>query len=178
MTLRFPGFEGTITPLIVPLHGYDLILGMPWLTNHNPHIDWRTRTLSFAPWQERPSKKDPRTEGIKPRPQYTIRLLPNETPQLNILTTAAELQRWGRQEDGVMWLCHLEEVGDVPEEEKKLPSELVNLLEPILKEYKDLFRKELPPGLPPQREVDHRITLTRRSANLAIPTTTVPTRVS
>jgi hypothetical protein len=146
-----------VTPLIVPLHGYDLILGMPWLTNYNPHIDWRTRTLSFfTPGQEEPpSTKDPPTGGVRSRQRYRIK----QTPQLNILTTAAELQRWGQEEDGIMWLCHLGEVADVPEEEKKLPLELAGLLEPILEEYQDVFRKELPPGLPPQREVDHRITL-------------------
>ena len=170
LTLRFPGFEGTVTPLIVPLQGYDLILGMPWLTNHNPHIDWRTRTLSFTPWQEPPSKKNPQAEGVRPRQQFKIK----ETPQFNILTTAAELQRWGKQEDGVMWLCHLEEVADVPEEEKKLPHELADLLEPILKEYQDVFRKELPPGLPPQREVDHRITLKPG----AVPISRTPPRLS
>ena len=28
--------------------GYDLIFGLPWLEEHNPHIDWRDRTMRFA----------------------------------------------------------------------------------------------------------------------------------
>ena len=30
----------------------------------------------------------------------------------------------------------------------------------IIREYRDVFPDELPPGLPPQREIDHKIELT------------------
>jgi hypothetical protein len=33
---------------MVEMSGYDLILGMPWLEEHNPQIDWRDRTMSFC----------------------------------------------------------------------------------------------------------------------------------
>lgn len=33
---------------ILPLGGFDMILGMDWLEKHNPHIDWVTKQLSFA----------------------------------------------------------------------------------------------------------------------------------
>lgn len=172
LALRFPNFEGTVTPLIVPLLGYDLILGMTWLTQHNPNIDWRTRTVLFNRRQEPPS--DLQREG-KRHPDDT-RIEDSKTPQLNILASDAELRRWNRQEDGVMWLAHLEEVRDGPAEEKKawLPRHLANLQESILKEYEDVFPKELPPGLPPQREVDHRITLKPG----AVPISRSPPRLS
>ena len=31
----------------VDMTGYDLIFGLPWLEEHNPHIDWRDRTMLF-----------------------------------------------------------------------------------------------------------------------------------
>ena len=31
---------------VIPLVGYDIILGIPWLTRHNPVIDWSTRAIS------------------------------------------------------------------------------------------------------------------------------------
>jgi hypothetical protein len=37
----------TLQPLFYPLKKYDLILGKPWLTQTNPHIDWRTNDLHF-----------------------------------------------------------------------------------------------------------------------------------
>ena len=38
--------------LVCTLEGYDVILGKPWVTDHNPLIDWRCHTLQvcvFAP---------------------------------------------------------------------------------------------------------------------------------
>ena len=32
---------------VIDLQGYDAILGKPWLTQHNPHIDWRQHQLTL-----------------------------------------------------------------------------------------------------------------------------------
>jgi len=38
----------TVTAYTFPLgSGIDLILGLPWLEKHNPHIDWRLCSLEF-----------------------------------------------------------------------------------------------------------------------------------
>ena len=34
--------------VVTDLHGYDFILGMPWLVHYNPVIDWRGATVSFV----------------------------------------------------------------------------------------------------------------------------------
>jgi hypothetical protein len=31
----------------VDIEGFDLIFRLPWLKDHNPHIDWRMRTITF-----------------------------------------------------------------------------------------------------------------------------------
>ena len=33
--------------MIVGLGQAQVVLGMPWLTKNNPHIDWVTKTISF-----------------------------------------------------------------------------------------------------------------------------------
>lgn len=33
---------------VIPLVGYDVILGISWLTRHNPVIDWSTSTVSVS----------------------------------------------------------------------------------------------------------------------------------
>ena len=33
--------------MIVGLGRAQVVLGMPWLTKNNPHIDWATKTISF-----------------------------------------------------------------------------------------------------------------------------------
>jgi hypothetical protein len=73
-----------------------------------------------------------------------------------------------------MWLCHMESTKESKSQDSQLPKELSDLLNPILKEYKDVFPDELPPGLPPRRDVDHRITLKPG----AVPISRSPPRLS
>jgi hypothetical protein len=175
LSVKFSGIESKVSPLVVPLQGYDVILGMPWLSTYNPSIDWRTRQLKFNFPRKRDTDNHSQQETIcKPTPRYTIRYIPQETPQLHVLTTTSELQQWNKAKEGVMWLCHMEAVNHSVPEQGSLPRELSHLLEPILNDYKDVFPDELPPGLPPRRDVDHRITLKPG----AVPISRSPPRLS
>ena len=40
--VRWDGWNGTVTLLMLPLQQYDMILGMTWLKEYNPRIDWKT----------------------------------------------------------------------------------------------------------------------------------------
>ena len=40
-------FEDNLTLMIVGLGQAQIVLGMPWLTKHNPHIDWEKKTISL-----------------------------------------------------------------------------------------------------------------------------------
>ena len=42
------GFEDNLTLMIVGLGRPQVVLGMPWLAKHNPHIDWEKKTVTFA----------------------------------------------------------------------------------------------------------------------------------
>jgi hypothetical protein len=33
---------------VVPMGRHEAILGMPWIKQHNPEIDWKTRTVEFS----------------------------------------------------------------------------------------------------------------------------------
>ena len=168
LSLSFTGFTGPVNAHILPLHEYDVILGMPWLTQFNPQIDWQRRTLTFKtnPTTTRPQPTSP------PQPRYTIRILPSEDPQkttrqperLYVITDQKALARLQRTDDNVQWLCHLEEIPgptQTPSADPtaNLPPTIVSLLQPLLKKYADVFPSELPAGLPPSRTVDHRIIL-------------------
>ena len=41
------GFEDDLTLMIVSLGRPQIVLGMPWLTKHNPHIDWEKKTVTL-----------------------------------------------------------------------------------------------------------------------------------
>ena len=40
-------FEDDLTLMIVDLGRPQVVLGMPWLTKHNPHIDWEKKTMTL-----------------------------------------------------------------------------------------------------------------------------------
>jgi hypothetical protein len=42
------GFYTTASPTVTALRHFDLILGMPWLTRWNPHINFRTKDASVT----------------------------------------------------------------------------------------------------------------------------------
>lgn len=173
MTVKFSGIESKVSPLVVPLQGNDVILGLPWLTAYNPSIDWRARQLSFKSSRAL-DKTNKDKEIIKSVPLYSIRMIPQETPQLHVITTTNELRQWNKEQQSVMWLCHMESVNESEPPPEPLSKELSDLLEPILSEYKDVFPDELPPGLPPRRDVDHRIALKPG----AVPISRSPPRLS
>ena len=168
LPLSFPGFTGPVNAHVLPLHDYDMILGMPWLVQHNPQIDWQRRTLIIT------TKGQSSTSPTQPSPvpRYTIRILPSDPPQekavqlerLFVITDQKALTRMQKNDDTVQWLCHLEQI---PEQTQKpsadptahLPTASAALLRPILRKYADVFPADLPAGLPPSRTVDHRIVL-------------------
>ena len=171
LSLTFPGFTGPITAHILPLHDYDVILGMPWLTQHNPRIDWQRRALAF----------NDRTTSMITRPpsppRYTIRIIPSEASQktpvqsdrLYVITDQKALDRLQRTDDSVQWLCHLEQTLEQRQNPSAdptdhLPSHFLSLLQPLLKKYADVFPDDLPAGLPPSRTVDHKIVLKPNAA--------------
>ncbi|KID93909.1 retrotransposon nucleocapsid protein, partial [Metarhizium majus ARSEF 297] len=41
------GHKEKILFYVTKLGKYDIILGKPWLTDHNPHVDWATNTVTF-----------------------------------------------------------------------------------------------------------------------------------
>ena len=41
------GFEDDLMLMIVGLGRPQVVLGMPWLTKHNPHIDWEQKTMTL-----------------------------------------------------------------------------------------------------------------------------------
>ena len=43
-SVRWDGWSGRVTFLILPLSHYDVILGMKWLSENNPQIDWKAAT--------------------------------------------------------------------------------------------------------------------------------------
>ena len=144
--------------LVTTLDGYDVVLGKPWLSAHNPKIDWRTHAVKLsaatgfevAPGQGGPHHAD----DI---------ILQGQTMQPRvILLSASQLLRELDRDVCEVWAGAL---GEKINPEEKItprvdaqpvpdPQQLAGLLT----EFVDVFAP-LPVGLPPARKVDHAIKL-------------------
>lgn len=45
--VKCQGHQEKVSLDVIELHGYDAILGKPWLTKHNPEIDWKRHLVTF-----------------------------------------------------------------------------------------------------------------------------------
>ena len=215
----------------LPLEGYDVILGMAWLHQYNPAIDWRRRSIVLIDSLQRSHVLSPSTcalpESIaKPvvKPVAAVSV-PSEVPRsstsrLNLVTSKQLKQhiRRGQVEQVVVvrydpgtdtYGANLEAsrpaVNDVVGSVSSLASSssckssslsslqsalasVVSNLKSvsagavplsnehlaawatIRKSYADVFPEELPAGLPPSREVDHKIELVPGSVPPSRPT--------
>jgi hypothetical protein len=119
---------------ILPLGGYDMILGMDWLECHSPMaVHWAQKWLEFEYDQRKV-----RLQGV----------LPNTQTCNNI--TCLQLNSLIRQE-GVEQLLELQQM------EQTAATEIPEPIKQLLSHYPHLFSK--PHGLPPKRTVDHAIDL-------------------
>uniref|UniRef100_H3GXG2 Reverse transcriptase/retrotransposon-derived protein RNase H-like domain-containing protein n=1 Tax=Phytophthora ramorum TaxID=164328 RepID=H3GXG2_PHYRM len=48
LSVKFEDFNSTERFLVLDMDKYDLILGMPWLENHEPWIDWRGKAIGAS----------------------------------------------------------------------------------------------------------------------------------
>ena len=154
--------------LVLPLEGYDVVLGKPWLTDHNPQIDWLGHTVRMCVPVNAKVEVASNEQGCPPlsvpvvlqgRVQpIKVLLLSTEQPVSELTRQCYEV-RAGAQEKETR-----------PENVKGVPGEKItpvveappvldqNRLAAVLDMYKDVFAP-LPAGLPPARQVDHVIDL-------------------
>ena len=148
--IHIANYQDFVPLKVINIASFDVILGKPWLTRYNPHINWRTNTLEFHHQGRHIMLQTP------PPPSCHKQALDQPATTLSAMQFKKQLKK-GCQ-------CFAALVRPVPQEEKTHdPNQ--NLIHPrpeiqqILEEYHDVFPDELPKELPPKRSVDHRIEL-------------------
>lgn len=117
------------------LSGYDIILGMDWLSEFSPMwIDWKKKIIQFRYGVKRITLKGVKDNTTKCAPISAVELQKQ-------IQKRAMLQ--------VVQLCSLEDAS----REELLPPEV----EQVLSEHAKVFQE--PQGLPPHRPFDHKIVL-------------------
>jgi len=122
---------------VLDLGNYDAILGKPWLYDANPRIDWRCNLLTI------------RRNGTF----YQIGSI-SPTPHTECASVFISQQTFAKS--AIQDECFVIIASNKSAISHQQPSQEI---QNILSQYMDVFPMELPNGLPPTRDVDHRIEL-------------------
>ena len=142
---------------VMKLPKYEVILGKFWLDRWNPQINWKKNTMQW-----KLGSRVVEITGI----QTT-----QENEQISSLfhlgsyveeISAQRMRKLAQREP--VFLAVVRSVPEMNEEvveinEEKTKTEYPIAVQKILREFTDVFPKDLPVGLPPAREVDHKIDL-------------------
>ncbi|KAJ9513208.1 hypothetical protein QJQ45_029304 [Haematococcus lacustris] len=135
---RMASYKGVQTLHCTTLHGFDIILGKPWLAELNPHIDWKQNTMTFN------------HAGRK----HTLRAPPPaKHPDIDKYTISTAGLRVAIHTRQPMFLVSITPTGGDTTTETHQAMDCTA----ITQRFPDVFPSDLPAGLPPQRAVDHRI---------------------
>ena len=149
--LKCGGYRGQISARVFPNMNKPMILGIPWLSKENPHIDWTQATVVVNKdhqWISLPLAKPLQSNPVH---------LANEisASQANQMLKRKEVERAFL---GIIRLVEEESKGmDAPEEstttqKPKWDQALPSSIRAVLEEFDDVFPQDLPLGLPPVRE--------------------------
>lgn len=184
--LTISSLTETLTLAVLPLSGYDAILGMPWLVQHNPNIDWKTKAVRLGQLQGMHMEAqrehilhalthvhdhNKQQEQVEPQVltqlQSVIVLLEGKSRIQKELLSGKQMAKIAKyeevycafvREDGdSMSLCNTE-TGTAANSTPHSPP-LPPEVSSLLKEYSDVFPDDLPASLPPHRDVEHKIDL-------------------
>jgi hypothetical protein len=128
-------YQVQLSPRVVPLGGYDLILGQPWLQAANPVINWSSGTVRIL----QPGRKD----------YLELHACKPAAGPIPVLSAAAFHQE----------MQHGEPVYIALVQQATTHGDTDPRVQAVLRDYPDVFPTELPQDLPPARPTDHTIPL-------------------
>ena len=171
---------------VVVLDGYDVVLGMPWLSKHNPEIDWNHGIVTVVD-----PKSHLRSEfhTASSMGRSKLKSIDEDCKAADaMMLSALQMKRTAMKSGTELFLAIVRPVKSDGEHVSCRPAmsggaqvdveadvgTMHAAAKKLLGKYRDVFPKDLPSGLPPKRDVDHRIELVPGSE----PPTKAPYRMS
>jgi hypothetical protein len=129
---------------VIPLDGYDVILGIPWLRLNNPEFNWKEGVISVnidGKLMELPKHSESMTSD-------------------SMLVSSLQFKRLVSQPDVEYGVLFINEIDDSNGNKSGDDTSLNKRIKAVLEQYKDVFPDDLPVGSPPKRDIDHKIEIT------------------
>ena len=130
-------FKDKVSLHLFPLTAYDVILGKPFLCRHNPSINWRTNTMEIH--------TDHDTFVLRSAHDS----LATRSALADDIMTISDQSEWSE-----LFLVEVKH----PHASPAVPAPLHHDLKRIVEEYHCIFQEDLQ-SYPPERAIDHKITL-------------------
>lgn len=143
---------------------HDIILGMPWLQQYNPQIDWQQLSIQLRVKPSQPSVTLASALASTPATPTPPARAAKPRPPLRIWSHKALLECYARGQVSALSIAWVTPASDGSLTAlAATPSNPTQPTDPelqqLLQRYADVFPEQLPKGLPPQRDIDHRIEL-------------------
>ncbi len=151
--LRLQDHRENITMDIIDLQGYDAISGQPWLTKHNPHIDWKRHQLTLHQGRNAKLTLHGILKSEQGRPDSSA------TPKP---LSACQFKRLVRKREAKAYVAMVRAVPspDIAAAASDQPQHPA--AQNLIAEFQDVFPADLPKRLPPMRDLDHGIEHSRQ----------------
>jgi hypothetical protein len=134
--VRVGNFQSGIVPRVLPISGYDIILGRTWLKRIKPSFIWDTGNTVI------------KSKGR----EYHIPPATASSPSLIAMLTGTQYTKTRSIDDEIF-------VVTVATDKTNQPASQDPRVKRLLADFSDVFPKELPKELPPSRAVDFEIEL-------------------
>ncbi len=141
-----------VRPYVVDWIAWDIILGKSWLSEANPRIDWRLNKMTLRQGRKR----------------ITVQARKNnfDNPSICTILSAKQFKRRVKKDKSPIFHVIVKHNPERNEENNELEEKISNGKDSIpkesddlIKDYIDIFPKDLPKGLPPKRQVEMKIDL-------------------
>jgi len=133
---------------LTELGNYDVFLGKSWFEKHQPVVDWRKNEVSF---NKRQFKYIIRAGRGAVHSKIPLKDEPKVS--LNVIS-ATQMKKESKGGELFMIFVKLTSINNLEILENQIQNKD---LKKILKDFQDVFPKDLPSGLPPKRDIDHKI---------------------
>ena len=146
---------------ILSLPKYDAILGKPWLDRWNPVINWQENSLQW-----RVGKRWITVTGVQdPQRPVIVSSIFDQGMRVEQIS-AHRMRKLAKSSTVFVAIVRTNEEqeqqtnpGTVTVNDDSTKTDFPVEVQAILTEFSDVFPKDLPSGLPPARDIDHRIEL-------------------